>query len=178
MTHAWLYRSPPNEVPHRVVERELQLAHEAIEQITGSPPRTMRPPGGLFTEAQSQWAYETFGYVDVRWSVDPGDADPKRPPRSVTEFRQRVLRQVHDGAIILSHDLHHSTVAAIPSTPDALLERGYQFLTVSELLALDDPYEGVRWGGDERARWLGAERGDGKRNPGSPGPRKVEAEGP
>ena len=54
------------------------------------------------------------------------------------------MSQVRDGAIILSHDLWKSTVAAIPSTLDALLAKGYRFLTVSELLALDDPYESVR----------------------------------
>ena len=55
------------------------------------------------------------------------------------------MSQVHNGAIILSHDLWKSTVAAVPSTLDALLVRGYEFLTVSELLALDDPYEVVQF---------------------------------
>lgn len=138
MTHILLNRDagPP---PARIVEREIRLAHETLVKLTGIPPRTMRPPGGRFTAEQSQWMYETFGYVDVRWSVDPGDGARKKPTPAT--FERRVLSQVRDGGIILSHDLWKSTVAAVPSTLDALMARGFEFLTVSELLALDDPYE-------------------------------------
>lgn len=149
MTHAWLFRNPPNEVPHRVVEQEIRLAHEAILQTTGVAPKTIRPPGGLLTEEQSRWVYEAFGYVDVHWSVNPGDATPGRAKPSTAVFRRRVLSQVGPGKIILSHDLWKSTVAAIPSTLDALLAEGYEFVTVSELLAIDDPYEAVQWTAEE-----------------------------
>ncbi|MDC0312476.1 MAG: polysaccharide deacetylase family protein [Verrucomicrobiaceae bacterium] len=142
MTHAYLHRSR-NPPPLRVVEKEIRLAHETIVKLTGIAPRTMRPPGGLFTLEQSQWMHETFGYADVRWSVDPGDGARRKP--SPATFKRRVMSQVHNGAIILSHDLWKSTVAAVPSTLDALLVRGYEFLTVSELLALDDPYEVVQF---------------------------------
>jgi len=36
--------------------------------------------------------------------------------------------------VVLAHDIHAATVRAIPSTLDALLARGYQFVTLSELL--------------------------------------------
>ena len=142
MTHILLNRdrNPP---PMRIVEKEIRLAHEAIVKLTGIPPRTMRPPGGRFRPEQTRWMYDTFGYVDVRWSVDPGDGARKKPSPDV--FQRRVMSQVKDGAIILSHDLWKSTVAAIPDTLDALLARGYEFLTISELLALDDPYEIVQF---------------------------------
>ena len=142
MTHAYL--SGRRKPPQQTIEREIRMGHDTIVKLGGVVPTTIRPPGGLFSQEQSKWVYEAFGYVDVRWSVDPGDADPRRPRPDTPTFRRRVLSQVHDGAIILSHDLHQSTAAAIPSTLDALLERGYEFLTVSELLALDDPYENVR----------------------------------
>lgn len=142
MTHVLLNRDagPP---PPRIVEREIRLAHETLVKLTGIPPRTMRPPGGRFTKEQSQWMYETFGYVDVRWSVDPGDGARKKPTPAT--FERRVLSQVRDGGIILSHDLWKSTVAAVPSTLDALMAKGFEFLTVSELIALDDPYEVVQF---------------------------------
>jgi len=34
------------------------------------------------------------------------------------------------------HDLHKSSVDAVPSTIDELLRRGYKFVTVSQLIAL------------------------------------------
>ena len=138
--------------PHSRVEREVRGGHEAIAKVAGVAPRVFRPPGGNFTEEQTAWIYDTFGYANINWSVDPGDGNTVKP--SPETFKRRVLGQVYNGAIILSHDLHQSTVAAIPATLDALMERGYQFLTVSELLALDDPYEVVRFTQSE-LDWLG-----------------------
>jgi hypothetical protein len=43
------------------------------------------------------------------------------------------------GSIILSHDIHKTTVDAMPETLDALLAKGFKFVTVSELIAMDRP---------------------------------------
>jgi len=64
--------------------------------------------------------------------VDPRDW--QRP--GVEVVRQRILTSPGNGSIVLSHDLHGPTVDAMPGTLDGLLERGYQFVTVSQLLAL------------------------------------------
>jgi peptidoglycan/xylan/chitin deacetylase (PgdA/CDA1 family) len=133
--------------PHQKVDREVRGGHEVIRRLAGVAPRVFRPPGGNFTTDQNRWIHETFGYANINWSVDPGDGRTVKP--SPETFTRRILSQVHDGAIILSHDLWKSTVAAIPATLDALLARGYQFLTVSDLIALDDPYEAVRWTEEE-----------------------------
>jgi peptidoglycan/xylan/chitin deacetylase (PgdA/CDA1 family) len=63
--------------------------------------------------------------------VDPNDW--KRPGPSVV--RSRILSGAHNGAIILAHDLHAPTIDAMPRTFDGLLSKGYQFITVSQLLA-------------------------------------------
>jgi peptidoglycan/xylan/chitin deacetylase (PgdA/CDA1 family) len=48
----------------------------------------------------------------------------------------RILHGTTAGSIILSHDLHASTVDAMPATLDGLLRNGFQFVTVSQLLAM------------------------------------------
>lgn len=131
----------------KIVEKEIRLAHETIVKLAGVAPRTLRPPGGRFTKEQDRWLQDTFGYANILWSVDPGDGARRKPSPAV--FTKRVMSQVHNGAIILSHDLWKSTAKAIPATLDALLDRGYEFLTVSELLALDDPYEVVQFSDEE-----------------------------
>lgn len=75
----------------------------------------------------------------ILWSVDPDDwKDPG--PQVVKE---RILSGWKEsagakpGAIILSHDIHKGTVESMPATLDALLAKGYKFVTVSELLALE-----------------------------------------
>jgi peptidoglycan/xylan/chitin deacetylase (PgdA/CDA1 family) len=69
----------------------------------------------------------------ILWSVDP--LDWKRPGPQVVE--QRILAGTKPGSIILSHDIHPGTIEAMPATLDALLAKGYKFVTVSELLALE-----------------------------------------
>jgi peptidoglycan/xylan/chitin deacetylase (PgdA/CDA1 family) len=44
------------------------------------------------------------------------------------------MSQAKDGAIILCHDLHGSTVDAMEMAIPALIEKGYQLVTVSQLL--------------------------------------------
>jgi peptidoglycan/xylan/chitin deacetylase (PgdA/CDA1 family) len=45
----------------------------------------------------------------------------------------RVLKQVEPGSIVLLHDIHASTVAAVPRILEELSKRGYVFVTVTEL---------------------------------------------
>jgi peptidoglycan/xylan/chitin deacetylase (PgdA/CDA1 family) len=48
----------------------------------------------------------------------------------------RILSNTTPGAIVLAHDLHASTVDAMPATLDGLLRKGFKFVTVSQLLAM------------------------------------------
>jgi hypothetical protein len=67
--------------------------------------------------------------------VDP--LDWKRPGASV--ITQRILSQVRPGAIILSHDIHKQTIDAMPATLDGLISKGYKFVTVTQLIAMNQP---------------------------------------
>ena len=67
----------------------------------------------------------------------------ERMPAELRDIPDLVLAlkdlQVKDGAIILAHDIRPTTVAAMPATLDALLGKGYKFVTVSELIAMEVP---------------------------------------
>ena len=41
------------------------------------------------------------------------------------------------GEIVLAHDIHGPTIAAMPRALDGLLSKGYRFVTVSQLIALE-----------------------------------------
>jgi len=90
----------------------------------------MLPYGALLTRQRSA-VFSDFGYPTIMWSVDPQDW--KRPGPSVVA--SRILKGAHNGAIILAHDLHSPTVDAMPKAFDGLLSRGFQFISVSQLLA-------------------------------------------
>lgn len=113
---------------------ELQKAHEQITKEAGVAPRTMRPPGGAITKDQKEFMLKEFGYPTILWSVDPEDW--KRPGPSVVT--SRLVNGATPGGILLVHDLHKPTVDAMPSTLDQLLAKGYKFVTVSELIAMDE----------------------------------------
>lgn len=59
--------------------------------------------------------------------------------RNSDRVERQILAGARPGAIILSHDIHATTVAAMPEVFDSLLAKGYKFVTVSELIAMDKP---------------------------------------
>lgn len=114
------------------VRWELDKTRDAIVAATGVKPRTMRPPYGALSTRQRSMIFREYGYPTILWDVDPEDW--KKPGVSV--IRNRILSGTRNGSIILLHDLHSSSVDAVPSTIDALLNKGYKFVTVSQLIAL------------------------------------------
>ena len=114
------------------VRQEMQRCQDAVGRAAGVRPRTMRPPYGGLLQRQRELVHNEFGYPTVLWSVDP--LDWKRPGPSVV--KSRILAGTTAGSIVLAHDLHAPTVDAMPGTIDGLLERGFKFVTVSQLIAM------------------------------------------
>jgi peptidoglycan-N-acetylglucosamine deacetylase len=114
------------------ISLDLGRCRDAIVKAAGVQPRTMRPPYGGLNVRQREVVYSEFGTPTILWSVDP--LDWKRPGASV--ISSRILTGASAGGIVLAHDLHSQTVDAMPATLDALLRRGFQFVTVSQLLAM------------------------------------------
>jgi peptidoglycan/xylan/chitin deacetylase (PgdA/CDA1 family) len=115
------------------IRQELTSSHEAIQSITGVAPRTMRPPYGAITATQKSWIRRDFGYPAILWSVDPEDW--KKPGPSVVT--SRLVSGAKPGGILLVHDIHSASIDAMPSTIDQLLAKGFQFVTVTQLIAMD-----------------------------------------
>ena len=117
------------------VRSQLDRTKELITAATGKPLIYMRPPYGALTKEQRKWIHDDLGYQIILWDVDP--LDWKRPGPSVVE--DRILQGTRSGSIILSHDIHPGTVEAMPDTFDKLLAKGFKFVTVSELIAMNQP---------------------------------------
>ena len=129
--HTW---SHPNlaKSSQDTVSSQLQRTDDLIRQTIGFRPKIMRPPYGELTSKQRQWVHDEFGYNVILWDVDP--LDWKEPGPAVVS--QRIIRGTRPGSIILSHDIHAQTIAAMPQTFDALIAKGFKFVTVSQLLSL------------------------------------------
>ncbi len=117
------------------VREQLQKTHDAIIAACGVAPKTMRPPFGAFTARQRAWSHGEWGYKCILWDVDPLDWKV----RNAEHVKNEILKAAVPGSIILAHDIHKSTIDAMPETLDGLLAKGFKFVTVSELLAMDKP---------------------------------------
>lgn len=113
--------------------RRSQLARtsDAIERITGVRPRLMRPPGGyrngaVFREAGRQ------GMAAVFWDIDTADWKYK-DSQYVYNY---LLNHTAAGKIILMHDTHKTTVDGFIRALPVLLDHGFTFVTVDELVEL------------------------------------------
>jgi peptidoglycan-N-acetylglucosamine deacetylase len=132
--HSW---SHPNfaKMSDERVRQQLWRTDTAIQSATGTRPTLMRPPYGSITAREKRWIHDELGYDIILWDVDPYDW--KRPGPVVV--RNRILKETHPGSIVLSHDIHPGTIEAMPSTLDALVAKGFKFVTVSELIRMAVP---------------------------------------
>lgn len=116
------------------VAQEVKKTQEAIQRATGIVPRSIRPPYGATNSRLNQRFLEEFGLITILWSVDPLDWKY----RNANRIASHILQHTRPGDIILAHDIHPSTLAAMPATLDGLLAKGYRFVTVSELLSFEN----------------------------------------
>lgn len=115
------------------VKSQIEQTERAIRAATGVGSTNMRPPYGATNAALNRRMNEEFGMDVVLWSVDPQDWRHRNAGR-VASF---IIENTKPGDIILAHDIHVTTVDAMPRVLDALLAKGFRFVTVSELLAMD-----------------------------------------
>jgi len=115
------------------VKSQLDKTNEAIFAAIGTNPKTMRPPYGATNASLNRRINEEFGMKVIIWSVDPLDWKYRNSERVANS----IITNTKAGDIILAHDIHPTTVNAMPKTLDALLAKGFKFVTVSELLAMD-----------------------------------------
>ena len=114
------------------ISEELKRNHEIILKICENEPRLFRPPGGEFNSKTLKSAKE-MDYKIILWNVDTKDW----MHRTTDEITKTVLSDVKSGSIILMHDYisgESSTAEALECIIPFLLQEGYSFVTVSQLI--------------------------------------------
>src|SRR5947208_10648460 len=122
----------------------LNVTGRLTESRLGAKSILVRPRYGIdhqpeYAEEVAQVPYpQELGYLIVGQRIDPDDwslQDGK--PNPAKEIVDSVLRQANKGNIVLLHDGggdRSQTFAALPQIIDALREKGYQFVSVSDLI--------------------------------------------
>jgi chitin deacetylase len=118
--------------------REIDNTASLVYKITGVKTSLFRPPAGILGNGLAAYAHQKK-YAVVMWSVDSKDwrSWHMTPQRMVGS----IVKDAKPGGIILLHDGggdRSHTVQALPKLIAQLKKRGYKFVTVPELLKMQD----------------------------------------
>jgi peptidoglycan-N-acetylglucosamine deacetylase len=130
--HTWDHPDLTGQRPAQV-RAEVLGTRDAIRAAAGSDPALYRPPYGA-VDAHVMADVAAARMVPVLWDCDGEDWREDATPRSVA---RAILREVRPGSIVLLHDGggdRSQTAEALPAVIEGLLERGYRFTLVDELL--------------------------------------------
>lgn len=117
-------------VSDKEVVNQIESVNKAVKSITGYSIRAVRPPYG----ASDKRVKKIINKPIVLWNIDPEDWKYRDPE----VIKNHVLSKVDSGSIILLHDIYKSSADAAIMIIDELLDQGYKFLTVSQMLELED----------------------------------------
>ncbi|MOA06787.1 Peptidoglycan-N-acetylglucosamine deacetylase [compost metagenome] len=120
-----------SELSEDEISKQLRTAHSILTDITGKAPNLLRLPNGDFDRRVLKIA-DTMGYKVIQWDTDSQDWMNKGTDVIV----KRVVDRAHPGDIILLHasDSVKQTHEALPVIIDQLRQKGYEFVTVTDLL--------------------------------------------
>lgn len=114
--------------------QEINDTGTEIKRVIGYTPKLFRPPGGVYNERSVQLTNE-LGYTTILWSWHQDTYDWKHP--GVRKIADKVIRNARNGDIVLMHDFNpgtDQTLNALKIILPTLIERGFEFVTVSELI--------------------------------------------
>ncbi|KAB1648517.1 polysaccharide deacetylase family protein [Adlercreutzia muris] len=115
---------------------EVQKGQDAITQATGKEAsKIFRSPGGNYHD-EIIWTLQPYVTGEIGWNVDTEDW--RRP--GAEAIAQRLL-SVKPGDVVLMHDGggdRSQTIEALKIALPQLVEEGYKFVTIDQLIAYDD----------------------------------------
>jgi polysaccharide deacetylase family sporulation protein PdaB len=115
------------------IRKQISTAHQILSDVTGKTPNLIRMPNGDFDKRVLRIAND-MNYTVIQWDTDSLDWMNK----GVDSIINRVVSKAHPGDIVLMHasDSCKQTHEALPVIIDQLRAKGYEFVTVSEMLKL------------------------------------------
>ena len=105
---------------------ELIKTNEILKEIIGEEVQYVRPPYGSWDKSFEK----ELNMFPVLWTVDPLDWCSK----NVNCITEKIVSKTGENDIILMHDYYDTSVTAALKAIDELLEEGYVFVTVEEIL--------------------------------------------
>lgn len=117
------------------VRADLLAADDAISAVTGRTTRPLWSASAGYRDARVHGIAADLGWRPIFWTVDSGDWTREATAASVYN---RVMRGAVNGAIVVLHfdspTTTVSTAEALPGMIDDLRARGFNLVTITELL--------------------------------------------
>ena len=98
---------------------------EALKKASGQDVHIMRPPYGGINVAIQAAVDQSF----ILWDVDTLDWKNRNTASIMKE-----VRKARPGSIILMHDVHQTSINALPTVLQYLTEQGFELVTIDELM--------------------------------------------
>jgi len=126
--HAWNHHDL-TELTDDEITAQLLNTNAVIKDVIGISPQSFRPPYG-FTNDRVLNISRELGLGIIKWSLDSNDWETLN---SDTIYNT-IINNVEDRDIILAHDVYQTTVDAMEGVIPELITKGYQLVTISELM--------------------------------------------
>jgi peptidoglycan/xylan/chitin deacetylase (PgdA/CDA1 family) len=122
------------------IKYEIEKAEQSILKATNTKTHLFRSPYG----ADNSWVYhfaKQIGYVTIEWTLTGHNGMKEIPADRIVK---NILDGVQNGAIILLHDGNRlikganrsNIIKALPFIIESLQQKGFQFVTVQQLLGI------------------------------------------
>ena len=122
-THDYL-----DSIPVENIRSVIRKCDYMVEETVKVAPTVFRPPGGN-RSGEIASAVGNLGLPMIIWSIDPLDYSTKDADNTFNV----VMEKAQDGDIVLMHDTYSETADAAERLIPALIEKGFQLVTVSEM---------------------------------------------
>ncbi|SHJ80751.1 polysaccharide deacetylase family protein [Tepidibacter formicigenes] len=120
------------------IQEEFEKTQDEVFSVIGEKPTVFRPPFGYYNKAVKKVA-KKYGVKIILWSTSQDTKDWSNP--GVEKIVRTVLNNICNGDIILLHDYvegRSQTYEALKVILPELKERGYKFVTISQLIDMNN----------------------------------------
>jgi peptidoglycan/xylan/chitin deacetylase (PgdA/CDA1 family) len=141
------------DLPPERQAREILDGESGIARVLGERPWLFRPPYGVMAPAAARTLAQR-GYTIVQWNISSEDPYLRTPEKVVARVMEEIRRE--GGGVVLFHDTHPWTVAALPLFFEALAEENCRRVAAGEeplLLVELDRFLRPRYGEPPSRGW-------------------------
>ncbi|MBQ4467995.1 MAG: polysaccharide deacetylase family protein [Firmicutes bacterium] len=110
------------------IREQIKDTNNKIKSVTGKAPTIARTPYGITSSSVNS----AVNMPIILWSIDTLDWKTQNADSTYNS----IMNNARDGAVVLMHDLYSATASASVRAIPALVDRGYQLVTVEEMALL------------------------------------------